>query len=504
MLNETQILLLDNMVYWRGVENSEDKTVEEILDALEKAGTVNGFSATERAVYNAIRNDPVLLRMKVTHSNYEAVTGAKMICLLDDTGQAYAVFAGTAENEWRDNCIAGMETESEQQKKAKKWIDDLPYDDIVATGHSKGGNKAMYVAVTTDKISACYAYDAQGFSREFIEKYNESIKEKSSRIHLRAHSRDFVNILLIGIAGDVKYINNSYGIKDPTDYHRPGSLFEFGEDGTIQGIGAFTDSQDPLMEMLHQFLVYTMYHATPAELSLVLNVVGELMTQFCGGKGGVVREDIRDMFGAEAGETLLKYLTLYLRELQIRDPLKYVRYRNAFGSFGGDAVGGDDFFHFLLGGVVVSPALQGLVFDNITNGRILRMYQSVERLAGGNVRGRDFSQKVKDMMLNAAKETEEEAWWRVDRWDCWYRIENALGGLQWDKYAGRIDEYYRKLIDINDSSVKEIERIFEEVYALDSSYAKSMDHYTSELYGGAYSKLVRLSAAINPGTSLSN
>jgi len=76
-----------------------------------------------------------------------------------------------------------------------------------------------------------------------------------------------------------------------------------------------------------------------------------------------------------------------------------------------------------------------------------------------------------DRILSAARETENEPWWRIDRWDCWYRVQDTFGMLEWDAYAGNVDTYYRKLIDINDASTKDMERIFEKVYSIDEQYS---------------------------------
>ena len=94
---------------------------------------------------------------------------------------------------------------------------------------------------------------------------------------------------------------------------------------------------------------------------------------------------------------------------------------------------------------------------------------------------RDFSSEAKAMLVGAATETEEEEWWEVTKWDCWYKVEQFFGTLEWDLYAGDVDSYYRKLIDINDASAKDIERIFESVYAQDSKYAADINIATDSL-----------------------
>ena len=87
---------------------------------------------------------------------------------------------------------------------------------------------------------------------------------------------------------------------------------------------------------------------------------------------------------------------------------------------------------------------------------------------------RDFTQETKERMIEAAKERDREPFWKISRWDCWYRLEQEMTGLNLSAYANNIDEYYRKLIDLNDAGTAEIERIFEDVAALDLLYAEKI------------------------------
>lgn len=108
--------------------------------------------------------DSETLDLTLVSTYYEEATGAHMACFVDKDGQAYAVFAGTGANKWRNDCVAGAMADSPQQVKALQWFESLPYDDIIVSGHSKGGNKAMYVTVLSDKADECYVFDGEGFS----------------------------------------------------------------------------------------------------------------------------------------------------------------------------------------------------------------------------------------------------------------------------------------------------------------------------------------------------
>lgn len=503
MLSESQILLLNNLIYRDEFSNSDDysnnkgKTIGEILENVENNKKQQSMTVEEwNAIFEMAKTDPDILNLRVIDMCHEAETGAKMACFADESGQAYAVFAGTGANEWRDDCVAGTMTDSPQQIKALQWFETLPseYDNIIVSGHSKGGNKAMYVAVVSGKAGECYAFDGEGFSAEFCEKYADKIEEKKNQIHLRANYKDFVNVLLYQIAGDIKFVVNDEGIANAGEYHCPNALFKYENGEITYSIGEF-GNQDPSMEMLGEFSRYLLKNATESEKILALSVLGELLTQVLGGKKAVVRDDIMEMFGAEAVEIILSYLTKYLRELWVSDSSTYYKYQDSFSNFASNAVG--NIWYLLLGAILNDAPVEEL-FELLTSGTVLRIYRTIQGLVGDDVRGRDFSETTKAIMLEAAKEMEDEEWWQVTRWDCWYKIENFFGQLQWDKYAGKVDEYYRKLIDVNDSSVKEIERIFEQVYEIDVNSSSKMESFTAVLTSGVFNVLCDVRNRIIP------
>ena len=505
MLSDTQILLLNNLIYLDPFTHAGDytgtcgMTVGEVIELIDPERYASDFNTPDeiRDILEMAEGDSEISSLVLTFQNYEPETGAAMACFVDQNGEAYAVFSGTGGNEWRDDCTAGLEADSVQQVKAYEWIESLPYEGIHVSGHSKGGNKAMYVAVRSDKVIDCLAFDGEGFSNEFLEKYADRIKERVSRIRLIANYRDYVNVLLKRIPGiEIKYVDNKTGgISNAAEYHCPNALFKYEDGKIVYSIGNLTDEQDPLMQMLHELSEFLIDHASPAEAILALSVLGELLEQYLGHGPAEVREDILEMFGVEGAEIILRYMSLYLRRVMITDPLKYFRYKAAFENLAGDALG-FGFWQQIIGFVFFEPVSGSLIFDNIVNGTVTHLYKTYELIFGGNVRGRDFSREIMEIMLNAARETEDEEWWQVTRWDCWYRVENTFGLLQWDRYTGRIDEYYRKLIDVNDASLSEIERIFERVYETDRTFGSYVSMLNNELSERVESVLSSLSASI--------
>lgn len=123
------------------------------------------------------------------------------------------------------------------------------------------------------------------------------------------------------------------------------------------------------------------------------------------------------------------------------------------------------------------------------------------KITSGPITGyRDFSKAAMKTMMDAVKETEDEAWWRIDRWDCWYHADKMLGGFVMDfqRLSGNVDTYYRKVIDMNDASVKDIQKIFDKVYALDDTYSARIQDGNAQLKTKVLQKLQKLGESISP------
>lgn len=147
------------------------------------------------------------------------------------------------------------------------------------------------------------------------------------------------------------------------------------------------------------------------------------------------------------------------------------------------------------GGTVITDVASGILFPVTAAFNFVKWRKEQK---GNDCR--DFSAEAREMMINAAKETEDEKWWQVSRWDCWYKVDKFFGGLaaDWDRYTGNVDDYYRKLIDMNDASSKEIKQIFEKVYGLDSTCASNLLKRKSDLHSSVCVKLKEICNQIVP------
>ena len=260
-LDDSQILILSTMAYRldRAGAILPGDTLKSIASAMRDAVlermVASGHDADDNlsqqmsyrewmCVLDCAMTTPQLADLVVDAFDIDEA-GAKKLALSDGVGNAYVVFGGTGAGEWMDNVEAAYQPESAQQRRAVEWLCDVraahSYSSVTAAGHSKGGNKAMYIAICgNDLIDRAVAFDAQGFSREFVQAYGERILANTQKITQYSLDNDYVNGLLscIALHSHRIYVDGSH-VENPVAYHSPFSLFNpyHGASGTILEMG---------------------------------------------------------------------------------------------------------------------------------------------------------------------------------------------------------------------------------------------------------------------------
>ena len=173
-------------------------------------------------------------------------------------GDVSVIFKGTGSGEWIDNGegLSGIPEEntymtygnngevisfksvpfdyaSDQQVQALNWFRRIAAQNgwnshtrITLSGHSKGGNKAQFVAVHSDLADACYSFDGQGFSPEalaaFEAQYGSAFEARRQNILSISTDNDYVNVLgkRLMPQDHVYYLESSMG------YHYPESMLD--------------------------------------------------------------------------------------------------------------------------------------------------------------------------------------------------------------------------------------------------------------------------------------
>ncbi len=468
--------MLNNLIYDPVFtsDGAEAFSVGELLDfidtdAYRKQEGIPGPGTTKEEWDNLIalaKEDEQLCSLRIAHRQNDRKTGAKALCFYcEEEKEAIVVFAGTGYNEWRDDVVAGAQEDSRQQLDALEWFEALPYENVTVSGHSKGGNKAMYIAVRSEKEPICIAFDGEGFSKEFCRKYERQIQERKENITLYANYRDFVSCLLYPIAGTTIFLKNDGGIAEDElgfgGYHCPDALF-LHENGKILYELAQEGAREPAMDMIQDFTVYFMEKVPKGERIQMLSFLGDIMQRIVG--KGEYRNDILKTIGLDAGRDLLIYLRAFLKSKKADDIREYDRQLTSLMNILGEFAGISDTAKILL------PFAAGYAENKHVFAAVFNMTREIEN----QIVIRDFSQETKERMLKAAREVEREPFWKISRWDCWYRLEQQSVGLNLSVYVNHVEEYYRKLIDLNDAGTEEIEKIFQEVFSIDQAYGQKI------------------------------
>lgn len=278
-LTNEQLLMLDNLIYTKYV--SDGKTVREIITDIENDGynvKACEMTASEwKELVAMVKNEPTLLDYTVTNYKNDSKTGMRAACFVNDKNNptdVNVVFRGTSgDYEWHDNGEGGYLSDTEQQELAAEYVNNLPEnygDNMTVTGHSKGGNKAQYVTIVTDRIGKCISYDGQGFSPEFLEKYANEIAKKSNKITSISASEDFVNCLLYSIAGECIYIETEKQ-DNFLHNHKPNILFD--KDGKLRK----ETEQSDLSKFINEYTTYMISNLEEPERSLTIDGIIALL-----------------------------------------------------------------------------------------------------------------------------------------------------------------------------------------------------------------------------------
>lgn len=269
-------------------------------------------------------NDLSDLVLSSTMSNNSKTTLALCFTEKNNPSEAIVAFKGTSgAEEWIDNVEGLIATDTKCQMDALDYIESLKYSSIIVTGHSKGGNKAMYVAITSDKVERCVAYDGQGFSREFIDKYGEQIQEKGDNISNYSLSTDYVHALMFPVPNSKQIYCKGYGVDNVKQHHSPNSFFKTDEVGNLvldkagNPVVVLEDESESI-EMLHNFTTFIMNNGEQEDKEDIIEYVSKLLSMtFAGGK--VSTEDIIDyaLSDPDTMATIMAYLVKYMDEYDL-------------------------------------------------------------------------------------------------------------------------------------------------------------------------------------------
>lgn len=130
-------------------------------------------------------------------SSGEKIYGSMNACTFKfyPDGETYIAYRGTGDSNWKYNADSAFGDEpSQMQEWAKAYCDQtlndyyVPGGELYLTGHSQGGNNAMYALLTSkyaDYVTGCVSVDGPGFSQDVIDdiikKYGREFFEEQVR-----------------------------------------------------------------------------------------------------------------------------------------------------------------------------------------------------------------------------------------------------------------------------------------------------------------------------------
>lgn len=347
-LTAEQLLLLEQLTYLDGSgvplrnnspgitsPSSNNLTLGEILDSYDFSGLKDnedyGTGTTGkdwRNLINAIRNDPQLRNLRIYNDHQLHSQSGQTIALVfysdDAPKEAIVAFQGTADkNEWADNLEGANLTDTPEQQRALEFINNLSeeFDSFTVTGHSKGGNKAAYVALLSDKVKKAFSFDGQGFSPEFYAKYADKVKANADKITCYAMNSDFVHELLYEIPGATYLFVIGQNVESFEENHVLHKMLTL-EDGSYSF--QLVSSELPQVQKLRELANYVVTTAGQnGHLDKLIPVLSFIVVTCTDGalssdeKTAQLIEYIKDPENQDELALLLAYLVRYLNDYHV-------------------------------------------------------------------------------------------------------------------------------------------------------------------------------------------
>lgn len=215
MTDEEISMVLNTFMYLDYKEAEDGMTINEILKDLEDSFDCQekGVHYGEYSVLSKAAENPEIGELIIGNQSHLLGydTGTAACTFMEKNGSSvYVVYRGTGDGEWPDNGLGMTKKATLQQERALAYFEDVierqqitREQKVIVTGHSKGGNKAQYVTMTTGYsylLDACYNIDGQGFSEKAIEGFRtacgkEEYERRTRKITGVYGENDYVNVL---------------------------------------------------------------------------------------------------------------------------------------------------------------------------------------------------------------------------------------------------------------------------------------------------------------------
>lgn len=287
-LTEQELLLLDNFMYMPNADSSLNQpmrcVIESAITAIESGVKPGGEMSEQEAldILKEMKHSDNIMNLVIART--DPVVHAA--CFVDPgaPGEATVAFQGTGGtyDAWKDNVQGAADPDTNLQERALAFVKGkcADFSDLTLTGHSKGGNLAMYVTVKAgDRVGRCVSFDGQGFNDRFLKDNAPEISRAKGKIKSICGDNDYVNGMLKSIAGETIYISGAG--KDFYGYHKSYDLYAAAEfsggsfsSACITQQGPIGRCADRLTDGLYAILGETM---TGVEFKACIGVIASLV-----------------------------------------------------------------------------------------------------------------------------------------------------------------------------------------------------------------------------------
>ena len=554
-LTDEQIMLLEQLTYledkvareadvvlgpYDSVESLLRQFDEDALAELEDSdeqfeGLISGKQWA--AIIRQIQNDPELCSLDIAGKD----DSVPAICFTDpnDPDSAVVAFKGTTgQKEWWDNGSGFGLSDTEKQKEALEYIENLPYDSITVTGHSKGGNKAQYVTVLSDKVDRCISMDGQGFSQEFLDRYYAEIEKKGGSITNYYLDGDFVSILLFPIPGSAQVCIEGDDSIILEKNHVPSSFYRYYQDEDGYWHILENKSGDPalvigtreeVMVYLHELTVFLLNVMPEEDKRKAGDYIGNILAILMGQGDFPIEDKVynkdnvaeyllsdKEML-AKLLAYFIKYVETYnLTDEEVRSLAEVLGLDKTLAAIEEDMAEDNK---TLSGFISDAGGLLNLIINQIRDGKedpviewllkwiggweseevgedmvdfwrsLEKEYQSIPDFdpekaradaAGKGAKIRDFSEKTYSILMSAILSVEADTYGSVSGWSG-YAGEEWYDTLLIPNAVGGINAYFERVSEINRQCRESAERVFAEANEADQENAKRLQSLVDEI-----------------------